>query len=112
MRLNCYSDYTVRKLVSLGLNPQAASTRSTEPDDTAATQSACTGSCVGGRPKMSGDGTTPAPSNTHRGTVTIPLPHIGVDYVLIARNSGQIRNRKAPENINVFRGLFGCGGRI
>ena len=36
----------------------------------------------------------------------------GVDYVLIARNQPGFQNQKAPENVNVFRGFFGCGGRI
>ena len=33
-----------------------------------------------------------------------------VDYVLILRNQPGFQNRKAPENINVFRGFLGCGG--
>ena len=45
-------------------------------------------------------------------TVTSPRRRIGVDYVLIGRNRPGFQNRKAPENINVFRGFFGCGGRI
>ena len=45
-------------------------------------------------------------------TVTSPRRRIGVDYVLIGQNQPGFQNRKAPENINVFRGFFGCGGRI
>ena len=35
-----------------------------------------------------------------------------VDHVLIVQNQPEIENREAPENINVFRGFFGCGGSL
>ena len=40
----------------------------------------------------------------------IPRPNPRVDYVLTERIHHRSGNRKAPENINVFRGFGGCGG--
>ncbi|MDE0436536.1 MAG: hypothetical protein OXH92_21275 [Bryobacterales bacterium] len=85
----------------------------TAPDQAPTNDGACTGSGAGDRQPAGGSRQRRrARASTLYRTVTNLRPCTGVDYVLIVQNRPKHQNRKAPENINVFRGFFGCGGRI